>query len=78
MEGLPADWHGRYGYRPLLLETFVHTDRDAGTCYRAANWTVVGHTKGCGRMDRQFKATLAKKAMLVYPLVKDAACRLRT
>jgi len=75
---LPDDWHARYAYRPLLLETFVHTERYPGTCYRAANWTLVGHTKGRGRMDRHFKAGLAKKAMLLYPLVKDAASQLRT
>ena len=75
---LPDDWHRRYAYRPLLLETFVHTDRYPGTCYRAANWILVGHTLGRGRMDRQFKADVPKKAMLLYPLVKDAASQLRT
>lgn len=74
---LANDWHGRYAYRPLLLETFVHSERYRGTCYRAANWILVGHTKGRGRMDRQFKADVAKKAMLLYPLVKDVASRLR-
>ena len=39
---LPDDWQARYGYRPLLLETFVQSDRFAGTSYRAANWTHVG------------------------------------
>ncbi len=75
---LPVDWHRRYAYRPLLLETFVHTDQYLGTCYRAANWILVGHTKGRGRMDRQCKADVPKKAMFLYPLVKDAASRLQT
>lgn len=75
---LPEDWSARYAYRPLLLETFVHTERYPGTCYRASNWILVGCTKGRGRMDRHFKADVPKKAMLVYPLVKDAASRLRT
>ena len=34
---LPDDWQARYGYRPLLLETFVQSDRFPGTSYRAAN-----------------------------------------
>jgi hypothetical protein len=68
---LANDWHGRYAYRPLLLETFVRSQRYRGTCYRAANWILVGHTKGRGRMDRQFKTDVAKKAMLLYPRVKD-------
>ena len=75
---VPRDWHARYGYQPLLLETFVPSDRHAGTCYRAANWLEVGRTKGRGQMDRQFKAKVAKKTMFLYPLVNDAARRLRT
>jgi hypothetical protein len=69
---LPDDWHARYGYHPILLETFVHTERHAGTCYRAANWIMVGETKGRGRMDRHGKAALPRKAMFVHPLVRDA------
>jgi hypothetical protein len=47
---LPADWERRYGYRPVLLETFVESERFAGTCYRAANWTCVGQTQGRGKL----------------------------
>lgn len=75
---LPQDWQRRYGYRPLLLETFVPSERYRGTCYQAANWIVVGCTQGRGRMDRHFKADVGKKAMWLYPLVKDAASQLRT
>lgn len=75
---LPSDWQARYGYCPWLLETFVPTGRYLGTCYRAANWIHVGHTKGRGRMDRHFKANAGQKAMFLYPLVKDATRRLRT
>jgi hypothetical protein len=35
---LPDAWRQRYGYRPVLLETFVETQRFPGTCYKAANW----------------------------------------
>ena len=34
---LPADWQATYGYAPVLVETFVDTERFTGTCYRAAN-----------------------------------------
>lgn len=74
---LPRDWQGRYGYRPLLLETFVPSERYRGTCYQAANWIGVGRTKGRGRMDRHFKAAVAEKTILLYPLVQDAASQLR-
>ncbi len=74
---LPDDWSQLYAYRPVLLETFVDAERHTAACYRAANWTWVGHTKGRGRMDRHFKAKVPKKSVLLYPLVKDAPERLR-
>ncbi len=43
------DWEAVYGYRPVLLETYVERGRFAGTCYRAANWLHVGATAGRGR-----------------------------
>jgi hypothetical protein len=73
---LPTDWSRLYGYRPVLLETFVEAERHTAVCYRAANWIVVGQTKGRGRMDRHFKAPVPKKTVLLYPLVKDALDRL--
>lgn len=46
---LPRDWQTRYGFRPLLLETFVEFERHRGTCYKAANWINVGRTSGRGK-----------------------------
>jgi hypothetical protein len=46
---LPHDWQQRYGYRPVLLETFVESARHRGTCYKAANWIHVGQTTGRGK-----------------------------
>jgi hypothetical protein len=42
--GAGAGLGGRYGYRPVLLESFVEAQRFRGTCYRAANWRCVGQT----------------------------------
>ena len=67
---LRADWMDRYGYAPVLLETFV-TPPHRGTCYRAANWLFVGETVGRGRQDRAKKARLPIKMIFVYPLVRD-------
>ena len=39
---LPEHWQEAYGYRPLLLETFVEIARFKGTCYKAANWLYLG------------------------------------
>jgi hypothetical protein len=67
---LPRDFEIRYGYRPLLVESFVDTDFE-GTCYRAANWLWIGRTKGRGRQDRFLKKPETVKAIYVYPLEKD-------
>ena len=68
---LPAHWQQRYGYRPVLLETFVEAPRFAGTCYRAANWTCVGQTQGRGKLGDHRLAQVPVKTVWVYPLAKD-------
>jgi len=68
---LPEDWLYEYAYRPALFETFVHVDRHAGTCYRAANWQCLGQTDGRGRMDRRKQRALPQKSIFVYPLEAD-------
>jgi len=68
---LPDDWHARYNYRPVLLETFVDCQRFRGTCYRAANWTYVGQTQGRGKLDRHHLRTLPIKNIFLYPLIKN-------
>ena len=66
-----GDWQNRYKYRPVLLETFVEKNRFSGTCYKAANWKLVGTTKGRGKNDRFNEARLPKKDIFMYPLQKD-------
>jgi hypothetical protein len=68
---LGNDWTERYGYDPILLETFVDRDRFRGTCYRAANWLRVGETTGRGKLDRQHRGLSTVKHIYVYPLRKD-------
>lgn len=43
-----ADWQERWGYRPLLMETFVDPVKFPGTCYQAAGWIDLGRTTGRG------------------------------
>jgi hypothetical protein len=31
---IPRDWQKQYRIKPVLLETFVETERFAGTCYK--------------------------------------------
>lgn len=68
---LADDWRQRYGFGPVLVETFVETPRFRGTCYKAANWTYVGETQGRGKLDVEHKAQLPRKAIWLHPLVKD-------
>ncbi len=67
---VPADFQQRYGYPPVLLETFVEQERFQGTCYRAANWLCVGQTQGLGRDLHALKPAqkLPIKSIWLYPL----------
>ncbi len=68
---LAADWFSHYGYRPVLLETFVQLPRFTGTTYRAANWQYVGLTKGRGKLEKHHQTILPQKAIFLYPLRPD-------
>ena len=68
---IAADWRSRYGYSPVLLETFVELERFTGTCYRAANWIEVGTTQGRGKLEKNHRRVLPLKSVLVYPLQKN-------
>jgi hypothetical protein len=71
---LVQDWEQVYGYRPVLLETYVERDRFAGTCYRAANWTWVGRSSGQGR---QGNGTTIKDVYVraLEPVWQQSLCR---
>jgi len=69
---LPGDWFERYGFEPVLLETFVERGRFHGSCYRAANWQYVGSTCGRGRQDRDRMNSVPVKDVYIFPLIKDA------
>src|SRR6202049_3552266 len=43
---ISADWQQMYGHPLYFLETFIDPKRFRGTCYRAANWVVLGKTTG--------------------------------
>ena len=65
------DWLKRYGYQPVIMETFVEKQRFPGTSYKAANWIYLGDTKGRGKLDVHHKNPLPIKAIFVYPLIKN-------
>ena len=67
---LPSDWQEQYAYYPVMLETFVEKPRFEGTCYKAANWQLLGQTKGRVKLGPSGKLSVPIKDLLVYPLTK--------
>jgi hypothetical protein len=65
------DWQQRWGYRPVLLETFVDPLRFQGSCYRAAGWERLGRTTGEGlvRAGKQYQTS--PKLIFAKPLHAD-------
>lgn len=68
---LTRDWEMRWGFRPMLLETFVDPRQFTGTCYRAAGWELLGRTTGEGlvRPGRHYQTH--PKLIFAKPLHAD-------
>jgi len=73
---LPLDWAQIYGHSLYFLETFVDPQRHPGTCYRAANWILLGHTTGRGKDAPSRRPNRPIKAVLGYPISKHFRERL--
>ncbi len=71
MRNISNDWQKAYGHPIHYLESFVDTQRFAGTCYKAANWICLGQTTGRGIKDKKHIVSLSRKDVLGYPLSKD-------
>ena len=73
---VPRDWERIYGHPVYYLETFIDPERWRGTCYRAANWIVLGLTTGRGKASNGHRPNRSLKQVLGYPLSKDFRRRL--
>lgn len=73
---LAAEWVWVYGHPVYFAETFIDPARFRGTCYRAANWLVLGRTTGRGKADLTHRPNRSLKEVLGYPLVPDFRARL--
>jgi len=73
IERVITDWQARYGYEPLLLETYVDSRHYRGTSYKASNWEYIGKTSG---RTRKGKSANHSKDIYIYPLGKDTISRL--
>lgn len=73
---ISLDWQQLYQHPVYFLETFVDTQRFAGTCYRAAGWRDLGQTTGRGKADQTGRPNRSLKTVLGYALGKDFRERL--
>jgi hypothetical protein len=73
---LREDWQRIYGHPVYFLETFVDPQRFRGTCYRAANWIVLGQTTGRGKADQTHRPNRPIKEVWGYPLCRHFRQRL--
>lgn len=75
---ISSDWCDIYHHPVHLLETFVEKDRFRGTCYKAANWTLAGETKGIAKRGHKHLAHGRIKEVYLYPLgrkFREELCR---
>lgn len=54
LRALPGQWLERFGYRPVVAESFTDPEAHAGTCYKASNWEAVGKSAGHSRHRADF------------------------
>jgi hypothetical protein len=71
-----SDWQRRWGYGPMLLETFVDPERFRGTSYEAAGWLKLGLTTGRGLVRAGRSYTTTPKLVFVRPLHRDFRAKL--
>lgn len=75
---LSEQWQERFGYQPLLAESFTDPEGYAGTCYKASNWEAVGMSAGYSRHRADFYiANERPKKLWLRPLRPDARQLLR-
>jgi len=68
LKRLAQDWQAAFGHPVLLAETFVDPARFRGTCYAAANWQCVGHTRGFAKSGGTYVEHGRPKTVWLYPL----------
>jgi hypothetical protein len=61
----------RWGFCPILLETFIDPQHYRASCYKAANWRYLGMTTGLGLVRKGKSYRTSAKKIFVKPLVKD-------
>ncbi len=65
---LKRDWEQMYSHPVYFAETFIDPGRFRGTCYRAANWKLLGVTTGRGKNDHTNRPNRPIKEVFGYAL----------
>lgn len=79
VRALPGQWRQRFGYCPLLAESFTDPEAYAGTAYKASNWEAVGFSAGYRRHRADFYVPNERpKKLWLYALAPDATALLRS
>jgi hypothetical protein len=73
---LSQEWEKVYSHPVYFAETFVDPTRHRGTCYRAANWVLMGRTTGRGKDDQTNKPNRSVKDVWGLPLTENFRERL--
>ena len=75
---LPELWRNRFGFAPLLLESFSDIESYAGTCYKASGWKAAGLSKGYAKHRGDLYSFHGRpKKLWLKPLEKKAVEWLR-
>jgi hypothetical protein len=64
------DWERMYEHLIWFAETFIDPERFRGTCYRAANWILLGRTMGRGKDDLTHRQNRSIKEVFGLPLTR--------
>lgn len=76
MPTVKKDWRDRYGVVPYAVETFVDITKYKGTCYKAANWQLIGETSGYEKVGKEMVYHGNKKGIFFRVIDKKRLERL--
>lgn len=76
IRSLPDLWFEKFGYKPLIAETFTDIEAYNGTCYKASGWLPLGLSKGFSRHKDDFYVPNERPKKLWVRLFDDKALEL--
>ena len=71
LRNIQSDWQNRWGFTPVLLETFVDPALYHGSSYKASNFEYIGMTKGIGLVRKAKSYITTPKKIYMKPLTKN-------